>query len=125
MKHEKGFSLIELMVVITIVGVLSTIALPKLQSFRANAIHEVSLATLKEIRKSFLSWDQSRFGAPTLDDLVTIDADDRYTYAANFNRSTVTSTSKLRLCTGQPRDQMTINLNTGAVVIRKDGYSQC
>ena len=37
LKNDKGFSLVELMIVVAIIGVLSALAVPKFQSFQAKA----------------------------------------------------------------------------------------
>ncbi|MCX6130635.1 MAG: prepilin-type N-terminal cleavage/methylation domain-containing protein, partial [Proteobacteria bacterium] len=37
LKNEKGFSLVELMIVVGIIGILSTLALPRFKQFQAKA----------------------------------------------------------------------------------------
>ena len=47
--REKGFSLVELMVAVGIIGVMSSIAVPKYQRFRANAAQAEAQATLSSL----------------------------------------------------------------------------
>ena len=47
--REGGFSLVELMVAVGIIGVMSSVALPKYQKFRANASQAEAQATLSSI----------------------------------------------------------------------------
>ena len=49
MKKEGGFSLVELMVSVGIIGTMTTIAVPKYQQFRANAAQSEAQATLSSI----------------------------------------------------------------------------
>jgi len=49
MKDQKGFSIIELMIVVGIIGVLATMAVPKFQSFQAKAKRAEVKTTLGHI----------------------------------------------------------------------------
>jgi len=48
-KENQGFSLIEMMVVVAIMGVLAVVAVPKFQLFKAKAIRSEALGTLTQI----------------------------------------------------------------------------
>ena len=48
-KENKGFSLVELMVAVGIIGVMSSVAVPKYQKFRAKAAQAEAQATLSSI----------------------------------------------------------------------------
>ncbi len=62
MKNQKGFSLIELMIVVVIIGILSTIAVPQYQNFQKKAKQseaKTNLSSLFTTMKTFQAeWNQ-------------------------------------------------------------------
>lgn len=46
-KYEKGFTLIELMIVIAIIGILAAIAIPQFNAYRNRAFNSAALADLR------------------------------------------------------------------------------
>lgn len=72
MEYEKGFTLVELMIVVSIVGILATIAAPSYQSSLIKAKETVlrqDLFTLRELLDHHRA-DQGKY-PPSLDGLVT------------------------------------------------------
>jgi prepilin-type N-terminal cleavage/methylation domain-containing protein len=53
MKSQSGFSLVELMVAVAIIAIITTVAVPKMQKYRAQAGQKTALATLKMAYKVY------------------------------------------------------------------------
>ncbi len=56
MNNEKGFTLIELVVVIAILGILVAIAIPRLSGFTANAASRTILADIKTLETAAVAY---------------------------------------------------------------------
>ncbi len=56
MKNNKGFTLIELMVVISIIGILAAIAIPQFSKYRARAFIAEGKSLLSPIRKDIVDY---------------------------------------------------------------------
>jgi len=58
MNSEKGFSLIELLCVVAIIGLLATIALPMYSSYRQKANYAAVVSECRQLYNSFISYYQ-------------------------------------------------------------------
>ncbi|RPI79907.1 MAG: prepilin-type N-terminal cleavage/methylation domain-containing protein [Desulfobacteraceae bacterium] len=52
MTDQKGFTLIELMIVISIIGILAAIAIPQFSAYRARACHSEAFELADDVRKN-------------------------------------------------------------------------
>ena len=61
-KDSKGFTLIELMIVIAIIGILAAIAIPQFSSYRAKSYNAAALSDARNLRTDleayYAEWDQ-------------------------------------------------------------------
>jgi len=59
--NQKGFTLIELMIVIAIIGILAAIAIPQFSKYRAKSYNAASVSDAKNIKTDlegyYAEWD--------------------------------------------------------------------
>ncbi|ENX3947354.1 pilin [Photobacterium damselae] len=110
MKGQKGFTLIELMIVVAVIGVLSAIAIPQYQKYVAKAEVASALATMTGVKTNIeastvenglfpKAGTESALGIPQSMDLGSITLEPKADSSGNiiftFNSSTDKSVSSL------------------------------
>jgi prepilin-type N-terminal cleavage/methylation domain-containing protein len=107
MKNERGFSLIELLIVVVILGVVMAIAVPGLRRARQNAQMGSAIQSLRTITTAQYLYERKNKVYGTLADLTpegTLDpalstgSKSEYSFAV-----TVTDAGKKFTCTGTPQ----------------------
>jgi len=61
-RNQKGFTLIELMIVIAIIGILAAIAIPQFTKYRAKAFNAAALSDTRNLKTDleayYAEWEQ-------------------------------------------------------------------
>ena len=61
-RNQKGFTLIELMIVIAIIGILAAIAIPQFSAYRAKSYNSASLSDARNLKTDleayYAEWDE-------------------------------------------------------------------
>ncbi len=70
MKLKKGFTLVEIMIVVAIIAILAAVAIPNFISYRKQSQATACVANLKEIQNSKELWYMNNSNDPALTDLV-------------------------------------------------------
>jgi prepilin-type N-terminal cleavage/methylation domain-containing protein len=65
MKNRKGFTLVEIMIVVAIIALLAAIAIPNLLRARANANEAAAVAAMKTLISSAISFRSVNAAYPT------------------------------------------------------------
>jgi prepilin-type N-terminal cleavage/methylation domain-containing protein len=100
LRGERGFTLIELMIVVNIVGILTMLALPSYLSLQNRAIDNANKANLRNARLAINSYFQDSGGsyaAMTLSSLLT------YNPALNPSKFTLNGVTATTYCIQSPQ----------------------
>lgn len=131
-KSNQGFSLIELMVVVAIIGILSVVGVPKYQMFKAKAIvaeAKSSLTDIYTVQQAYFM-DKDTYAttvtaagftpATTAKYIYETTGGDAFTTTATYK----TPLQKLASCSSAPSDVRTVNQDK-TFAATTDGLAGC
>jgi len=78
MKKQQGFTLIELMIVVAIIGILAAVAIPAYQDYTARAQASEAVALLSGLKTPMSEYYQSRGSFPTIAELGTTNTSGKF-----------------------------------------------
>ena len=89
--NNKGFTLIEILAVIIIIGILTAFVVPKIVTFDKTADKIAAKAALKELNTLELQiWTRQKFDADVQDDLIVAEAVSSISPACSFKHYSLT-----------------------------------
>jgi len=98
LKNRKGFSLLELLIVVAIILIIATIAIPSLLRSRQSANESAAVANMRNLNTAQVSYSSTNGTYGSMNDLIGVALlDDRYANP-NFNgyRFTITLSGNFR-----------------------------
>lgn len=112
LKNKKGFTLIELMIVVAIIGILAAIAIPNFMNYQCKAKQAEAKTVLGNIRvaqEAYLA-EYDTYSDDTGDLGVSLKGESRYTYTINPASATAfTATATSTTVKSGSTDTWTIN----------------
>lgn len=93
---QQGFTLIELMIVVAIIGILAAIAIPAYQDYTARAQASEAVTLLSGLKTPIAEYYASEGSVPSLDDLGSVVEAGKYVDTITVDTSAATYTAPFK-----------------------------
>ena len=113
MERQKGFTLIELMIVVAIIGILAAIAIPNFLAYQKKAITSEAKQELANIRTLQVTYnaDELVYGSLSSIGWTAPTGKTRYTYSLSYSTTTFLAKATGNIDGDATVDEWTINQN--------------
>jgi type IV pilus assembly protein PilA len=113
MEKQKGFTLIELMIVVAIIGILAAIAIPNFLAYQKKAITSEAKQELANIRTLEVTYnaDELVYGSLSSIGWASATGKQRYTYSLSYSTTTFLAKATGNIDGDATVDEWTINQN--------------
>ena len=72
-RMKKGFTLVEIMIVVAIIAILAAVAIPNFLRYRKTSQMNACISNLKQLGTASEQWKMTHAGQPTMTDIIGTD----------------------------------------------------